>query len=51
MSRTLNPNDINYSMMEKEVLALLGFLDVCYVMLVSQENKVLTQYSIVAWPV
>ena len=44
LSRTLKPNEINYGMVEKAVLALLEILDVCYVMLVSREIKVLTQY-------
>ena len=48
-SRTLNPNEINYGMVEKEVLALLRILDVCCNMLVSQEIKVLTRYSTLAW--
>ena len=36
-------------MVEKEVLAQLRFLDICYVMLVSREIKVLARYSILAW--
>ena len=45
VSRTLQSNEINYCMVEKEVLALLKILDVCYVMLVSREIKVLTRCS------
>ena len=48
-SRTLKPNEINYGMVEKEVLALLRVLDLCYTMLVSREIKVLTRYSTLAW--
>ena len=33
-SRTLEPSEINYGMVEKEVLALLRILDLCYTMLV-----------------
>ena len=49
VSRTLKPNEINYVMVEKELLALLKILDVCYVMLVSREIKFLTRYSSLAW--
>ena len=49
VSRTLKPNEISYGMVEKEVLALLKFLDVSYDMLVSQDIKVLTRYSTLAW--
>ena len=38
VSRRLKPNEINNGMVEKEVLALLKVLDVCYVMLVSRER-------------
>lgn len=48
-SRTLKPNEINYNIVEKEVVALLRVLDVCYTMLVSREIKVLTRYSTLAW--
>lgn len=40
-SRTLKPNQVNYGMVEKEVLALLRILDVCYTTLVSYEITVL----------
>ena len=42
-SRTLKPNEINYGMVEKEVLAVLRMLDICYTMLVSREITVLTR--------
>ena len=48
-SRTLKPNEVNYGMVEKEVLALLRMLDICYTMLVSREITVLTRYSTLAW--
>ena len=48
-SRTLKPNVINYGMVEKEVLALLRMLDVCYTVLVARNIKVLTRYSTLAW--
>ena len=48
-SRTLKSNEVNYGMVEKEVLALLRILDVCYTMLVSREIKVLTRHSTLAW--
>ena len=39
LSRTLKSNKINYSMVKKEVLALLKILDVCYVMLVERSKS------------
>ena len=44
-SRTMKPNEANYYMIEKEVLALLRMQDICYTMLVSREITVLTRYS------
>ena len=41
--RTLKPNEVNYGMVEKEVLSLLRMLDICYTMLVSREITVLTR--------
>ena len=38
-SRTLKENEVNYGMVEKEVLALLQILDVCYTTLVSRESQ------------
>ena len=48
-SRTLKPNEVNYGLVEKEVLALLRILEICYTMLVSREVRVLTRYSTLAW--
>ena len=48
-SRTLQPNEVNYGVVEKEVLALLRMLDICYTILVSHEIKVLARYSTLAW--
>ncbi|KAE8969380.1 hypothetical protein PR001_g27514 [Phytophthora rubi] len=38
-SRTLKPNEINYGVVDKEVLALLRILDVCYTQLVTRSIK------------
>ncbi|KAE8997397.1 hypothetical protein PR003_g18937 [Phytophthora rubi] len=38
-SRTLKPNEINYGIVDKEVLALLRVLDVCYTQLVKGRSK------------
>ncbi|ETP31408.1 hypothetical protein F442_19730 [Phytophthora nicotianae P10297] len=48
-SRTLKPNELNYDMVEKEILALLRILDVCYFTLVTRPIKVLTRHSTLAW--
>ena len=48
-SRTLKSNEVNYGMVEKEVLSLLRMLDICYTMLVSREITELTRYSTLAW--
>ncbi|ETN15080.1 hypothetical protein PPTG_22070 [Phytophthora nicotianae INRA-310] len=48
-SRTLKPNELNYGMVEKEILALLRILDVCYSTLVTRPIKVLTLHSTLAW--
>ncbi|POM66027.1 LOW QUALITY PROTEIN: Reverse transcriptase [Phytophthora palmivora] len=48
-SRTLKPNEINYGMVDKEVLALLRILDICYTQLVTRSIKVLTRHSTLAW--
>ena len=47
-SRTLKPNELTYGTVEKEVLALLRVLDVCYTTLVSREITVLTRHSTLA---
>ncbi|GMF47857.1 unnamed protein product [Phytophthora fragariaefolia] len=48
-SRTLKPNEINYGIVDKEVLALLRMLDVCYTQLVTRSITVLTRHSTLAW--
>ena len=48
-SRTLKPSELNYGTVEKEVLALLRVLDVCYTTLASREITVLTRHSTLAW--
>ncbi|KAG3142146.1 hypothetical protein PC128_g24842 [Phytophthora cactorum] len=48
-SRTLKSNELNYGTAEKEVLALLRILDVCYSLLVPRSVKVLTRYSTLVW--
>ena len=48
-SRTLKINEINYGIVEKEVLALLRIFEVCYTTLVSREIMVLTRHSTLAW--
>ncbi|POM64370.1 Reverse transcriptase [Phytophthora palmivora] len=49
VSRTLKPNELNYSSVEKEVLALLRILDLGYNMLVGRRIRMLTRYSTLAW--
>ncbi|POM70367.1 Reverse transcriptase, partial [Phytophthora palmivora] len=49
VSRTLKSNELNYSPVEKEVLALLRILDLGYNMLVGRQIRVLTRYSTLAW--
>ncbi|KAE8975132.1 hypothetical protein PR002_g25686 [Phytophthora rubi] len=44
-SRTLKSNKINYGIVDKEVLALLRILEVCYTLLETRTIKVLTRYS------
>ncbi|KAE9314677.1 hypothetical protein PR003_g19188 [Phytophthora rubi] len=48
-SRTLKSNEINYGIEDKEVLALLRILEVCYTLLVTRKIKVLTRYSTLGW--
>uniref|UniRef100_H3H554 Uncharacterized protein n=1 Tax=Phytophthora ramorum TaxID=164328 RepID=H3H554_PHYRM len=48
-SRTLKSNELNYGMVDKEVLALLRILDVCYTTLTNRSIKVLSRYSTLAW--
>ncbi|POM80532.1 Reverse transcriptase, partial [Phytophthora palmivora] len=49
VSRTLKSNELNYSPVEKEVLALLRILDLGYNMLVGRRIQVLTRYSTLVW--
>ncbi|KAG6611068.1 reverse transcriptase [Phytophthora cinnamomi] len=49
VSRTLKSNELNYGIVEKEVLALLRILDLGYNMLVGRPIKVLTRYPTLAW--
>ncbi|POM70515.1 Reverse transcriptase [Phytophthora palmivora] len=49
VSRTLKSNELNYSPVEKEVLALRRILDLGYNMLVGRRIRVLTRYSMLAW--
>jgi len=48
-SRTLKQNELNYGIVEKEVLALLRMLDLGYSMLVGRSIKVLARHSTLAW--
>ncbi|POM76068.1 LOW QUALITY PROTEIN: Reverse transcriptase [Phytophthora palmivora] len=48
-SHTLKPNEINYGMVDKEVLALLRILDICYTQLVTRSIKVLSRHSTLTW--
>uniref|UniRef100_H3H5Y4 Uncharacterized protein n=1 Tax=Phytophthora ramorum TaxID=164328 RepID=H3H5Y4_PHYRM len=48
-SRTLKPNEINYGIVDKEVLALLRMLDVNYTLLATRSILVLSRHSTLAW--
>ena len=48
-SRTLKPNEINYGLVDQEVLALLRILDLFYTSLVTRPIKVLSRHSTLAW--
>jgi len=48
-SRTLKPNELNYSVVEKEILALLRILDNCFTILVGRTIRVLTRHTTLAW--
>ncbi|POM75920.1 Reverse transcriptase [Phytophthora palmivora] len=48
-SRTLKPNEVNYGIVDKEVLSLLRILDDCYTQLVTRPIKVLSRHSTLAW--
>ncbi|GMF48881.1 unnamed protein product [Phytophthora fragariaefolia] len=48
-SRTLKSNELNYGVIEQEVLALLRILDLGYNMLVGRQIQVLTRHSTLGW--
>ncbi|KAE8880134.1 hypothetical protein PF005_g4885 [Phytophthora fragariae] len=48
-SRTLKQNELNYGIVEREVLALLRMLDLGYSMLVGRPIQVLARHSTLAW--
>ncbi|GMF29423.1 unnamed protein product [Phytophthora fragariaefolia] len=48
-SCTLKSNELNYGVVEKEVLVLLRILDLGYNMLVGRQIQVLTKHSTLAW--
>ncbi|KAE9180282.1 hypothetical protein PF005_g23341 [Phytophthora fragariae] len=48
-SRTLKQNELNYGIVEKEVLALLRMLDLGYSMLAGRPVQVLARHSTLAW--
>uniref|UniRef100_H3H4Z1 Reverse transcriptase domain-containing protein n=1 Tax=Phytophthora ramorum TaxID=164328 RepID=H3H4Z1_PHYRM len=48
-SRTLKPNEINYGIVDKGVLALLRILDVNYTLLTTRSILVLSRHSTLAW--
>ncbi|GMF28755.1 unnamed protein product [Phytophthora lilii] len=48
-SRTLKPNELNYDIVEKEILALLRVLNDCYTMLAGRSVRVLTRHTTLAW--
>ncbi|KAE8981063.1 hypothetical protein PR002_g23935 [Phytophthora rubi] len=48
-SRTLKKNELNYGIVEKEVLALLRMLDLGYSMLAGRPIQVLARHSTLVW--
>ncbi|OWZ18046.1 LOW QUALITY PROTEIN: reverse transcriptase [Phytophthora megakarya] len=48
-SRTLKPNKLNYSITEKEILALLRVLNECHNILVGKTIRVLTRHTTLGW--
>ncbi|KAE8976356.1 hypothetical protein PF011_g24085 [Phytophthora fragariae] len=48
-SRTLKANELNYDIVEKEILALLRVLNECYTMLAGRPDRVLTRHTTLAW--
>ncbi|KAG6613620.1 reverse transcriptase [Phytophthora cinnamomi] len=49
-SRTLKPNERNYDIVEKAILAVLRVLNGCYAMLAERSIRVLTRHTTLAWP-
>ena len=49
VGRVLKASEINYQLAEKEILALLRVLKVCYTMLVGHKINVLTRFSSIKW--
>ncbi|KAE9059656.1 hypothetical protein PF007_g30877 [Phytophthora fragariae] len=47
-SRMLKPNELNYDIVEKEILALLRVLNDCYMMLAGRPVRVLTRHTTLA---
>lgn len=45
----LKLSKVNGDMVDKEVLALLRMLEICYTMLVYREITVMTRHSALAW--
>ncbi|OWZ00118.1 reverse transcriptase, partial [Phytophthora megakarya] len=48
-NRTLKPNELNYTITEKEILALLRVLNECHNMLVGKTIRVLTRHTTLGW--
>ncbi|GMF31034.1 unnamed protein product [Phytophthora fragariaefolia] len=48
-SRTLKPNELNYNIVEKEILALLRALNECFTMPAGRAVRVLTRHTTLAW--
>ncbi|KAE8995264.1 hypothetical protein PR002_g19672 [Phytophthora rubi] len=48
-SRTLKTNELNYDIVEKEILVLLRVLNECYTMLAGKPVRVLTRHTTLAW--
>ena len=49
VGRVLKQSELNYQLAEKEILALLRVLKVCYTMLVGRKIHVLTRFSSIKW--
>ncbi|GMF37491.1 unnamed protein product [Phytophthora fragariaefolia] len=48
-SRCLKPNELNYNIVEKEILALLRALNECFAMQAGQTVRVLTRHMTLVW--